>query len=51
MGFGQGGDAAIDVIYSTKLDNQNIGVFNTGITQLTIITDYNTATAVNVNNL
>ena len=33
MGFGQGGDDAIDVTYSTKPDNQQtIGVVNTGIT-------------------
>ena len=35
MGFGQGGDAAIDVTYSTKPDNQGVGLVNTGITGLT----------------
>ena len=49
MGFGQGGDAAIDVTYSTKPDNQNVALVNTGVTQLTTTTDYNTT--VDVNNL
>ena len=47
MGFGQGGDAAIDVTYSTKPDNQNVAVVNTGLTQLTTTTNYNTTIDVN----
>ena len=35
MGFGAGGDSAIDVTYSTKPDAQNIAFANTGINQIT----------------
>ena len=35
MGFGAGGDNAIDVTYSTKADAQNVGLVNTGVSQIT----------------
>jgi hypothetical protein len=35
MGFGAGGDSAIDVTYSTKPDAQNVALVNTGITTTT----------------
>ena len=50
MGFGQGGDEAIDVTYSTKPDNQG-AVVNTGIAGLTTTVEQTTYPTVVQNTL